>query len=114
MQTRDYVYVGDVARATWIAATAQMPEKGRLDTRAFNIGTGVGTSVLDIARKLQRAVGSDVPVEFAPHRPGEQQESFVNTDKAKAVLGWTPEVSLEEGLATTYQWFAQRMSGAVA
>jgi len=114
LQTRDYVYVGDVARATWIAATGPMPEKGRLDARAFNIGTGVGTSVVDIGRKLQRAAGSDVPVEFAPHRPGEQQESFVNIDKAKAGLGWTPEVSLEEGLATTYQWFAQRMSGAVA
>jgi len=114
LQTRDYVYVGDVARAMLIAATAPMPEKARLDARAFNIGTGVGTSVLDIARKLQRAAGSDVPVEFAPHRPGEQQESFVNVDKARAVLGWTPEVSLEKGLATTYQWFAQRVSGAVA
>ena len=113
-QTRDYVYVGDVARAMLIAATAPMPEKARLDARAFNIGTGVGTSVLDIARKLQRAAGSNVPVEFAPHRPGEQQESFVNVDKARAVLGWTPEVSLEKGLATTYQWFAQRVSGAVA
>jgi len=114
LQTRDYVYVGDVARAMLIAATAPMPEKAGLDARAFNIGTGVGTSVLDIARKLQRAAGSDVPVEFAPHRPGEQQESFVNVDKARAVLGWTPEVSLEKGLATTYQWFAQRVSGAVA
>jgi UDP-glucose 4-epimerase len=114
LQTRDYVYVGDVARAVWVSATAPMPEKGRLDARAFNIGTGVGTSVLDIARKLQRAAGSNLPVEFAPRRPGEQQESFVDAEKARTVLGWTPKVSLEEGLATTYQWFAQRMSGTAA
>lgn len=113
LQTRDYVFVGDVARAMWMAATKPLPDKGRLDARAFNIGTGIGTSVLDVAQKLQEAAGSEVPVEFAPHRPGEQQESFVNVDKAKAILGWTPEVSLEEGLANTYEWFASRARLAV-
>ena len=113
-QTRDYVYVGDVARAVWIAATKPLPDKGRLDARAFNIGTGVGTSVIDIANQLQEVADSNVPVEFAPHRLGEQQESFVNVDKAKAVLGWTPQVSLREGLATTYEWFARRATGTPA
>ena len=112
-QTRDYVFVGDVTRAVWMAATKPLPDKGRLDARAFNIGTGIGTSVLEIAQKLQVAAGSEVPVEFAPHRPGEQQESFVNVDKASALLGWAPEVSLEEGLATTYEWFAARVGTAV-
>jgi UDP-glucose 4-epimerase len=54
-----------------------------------------------------------VPIEFAPHRPGEQQESFVNADKACELLGWEPKVSLQEGLAITYSWFAQRVSGAM-
>jgi len=114
LQTRDYIYVGDVARAAWIAATKPLPEKARLDARAFNIGTGVGTSVLEIAKLLQKAAGSDVPLEFAPHRPGEQQDSFVNVEKAKVALGWTPEVNLMEGLANTYKWFAGRVSGAAA
>ena len=114
LQTRDYVYVGDVARAVFLAATKPLPEKGRMDARAFNIGTGVGTSVIDIARKLQAAAGSDVPVEFAPHRPGEQQESFVNVEKAKQLLGWTPKVSLEEGLSMTYKWSAEQMSEATS
>jgi UDP-glucose 4-epimerase len=113
LQTRDYVYVGDVARAMWLAATSALPEKGRLDARAFNIGTGRGTSVLEIAKLLQQASGSTVPIEFAPHRPGEQQESFVNPDKARDLLDWAPEVSLAEGLTTTYKWFEQRMSGAM-
>lgn len=112
LQTRDYVYVGDVARAVWQAATKPLPDKGRMDARAFNIGTGAGTSVIDIAKRLQAAAGSNVPVEFAPHRPGEQQESFVNVDKAKQLLGWTPEVGLDEGLARSYAWFAEQMSEA--
>jgi UDP-glucose 4-epimerase len=112
LQTRDYVYVGDVARAVYLAATKPLPEKGRMDARAFNIGTGIGTPVIEIAKKLQQAAGSNVPVEFAPHRPGEQQESFVNVEKAKQLLGWTPQVGLEEGLARSYKWFADQMSEA--
>jgi UDP-glucose 4-epimerase len=111
LQTRDYVYVGDVARAVWLAATKPLPEKGRLDARGFNIGTGKGTSVLELARLLQATAGSDVPIEFAPHRPGEQQESFVNVDKARELLNWAPEVTLAEGLTKTYAWFARQRDG---
>ena len=111
LQTRDYVYVGDVARAVWLAATKPLPEKGRLDARAFNIGTGKGTTVLEIATRLQQAARSNVPIEFAPKRPGEQQESFVEVSKARETLGWVPEVSLSEGLAKTYDWFAREMKG---
>ena len=107
LQTRDYVYVGDVARAVWLAATKPLPKKGRLDARAFNIGTGRGTSVLEIAKVLQAAARSDRPIEFAPRRPGEQQESFVDPGKARDLLGWVPEVALAEGLAKTYAWFAR-------
>jgi UDP-glucose 4-epimerase len=113
-QTRDYVYVGDVANAVYIAATKPLPDKGPLDARAFNVGTGKGTSVLEIARLLQEVAGAKVPAEFAPHRPGEQQESFVNADKARDILGWTPQVTLREGLARTFAWFEQQVSGVAA
>jgi UDP-glucose 4-epimerase len=112
LQTRDYVYVGDVARAIYLAATKQLPEKGRLDARAFNIGTGVGTSVLAIAKLLQAAARTVVPLDFAPRRSGEQQESFVDVKKAREVLGWAPEVDLVDGLAKTYAWFAGGAKGA--
>lgn len=108
LQTRDYVYVGDVARAVWLAATKPLPEKGRVDARGFNIGTGKGTSVLEIARLLQETAGSAVPIEHAPRRPGEQQESFVNVDKAGELLAWAPQVTLAEGLAKSYEWFARQ------
>ena len=113
LQTRDYVYVTDVARSVWLAATKPLPEKGRLDARGFNVGTGKGTSVLEIARLLQKSAGSNVPIELAPHRPGEQQESFVNVDKARDLLGWSPEVTLEDGLAKSYDWFSRRHKGAL-
>jgi UDP-glucose 4-epimerase len=104
-QTRDYVFVGDVAAANVAASTAALPEVRRLDDRAINIGTGVETSVLALAAALQRAAGVKVPVEHAPKRDGEQQRSCVKIDKAHRVLGWKPTVSLEAGLAQTYSWF---------
>jgi len=112
LQTRDYVYVGDVARAAYLAATKPLPEKGRLDARAFNIGTGKGTNVLEVAKLLQEVAGTQTPVEFAPRRPGEQQESFVNVDKARELLGWAPQLTLREGLAKTFAWFERQVSGA--
>jgi len=111
LQTRDYVYVGDVARAMFLAATEPLPPKARLDARGFNIGTGKGTSVIEIARLLQDAAGTKVRIEFAPSRPGEQQDSFVNADKARDLLGWTPQVTLAEGVAMTFAWFEQQISG---
>jgi len=111
-QTRDYVHVGDVAEATFAAATAELPRARRVDDRAFNIGTGVGTSVLDLASTLLTAAGATSPIEFAPKRPGEQQHSFLSIDKARDALDWAPRVSLERGLADTYTWFAARRAAA--
>lgn len=107
-QTRDYVYVGDVARAHLRAASIPAIPAGRVDDRAFNLGTQQETSVVDLARTLMRAAGKEVPLEHAPARPGEQRRSVVSIEKAKAGLGWTPEVGLEEGLRRTYDWFASR------
>jgi UDP-glucose 4-epimerase len=113
-QTRDYVYVGDVARAIFMAATNPLPVKGGIDARAFNIGTGRGTSVLELAKVLQTAAGSNVPVAFGPSRVGEVQDSFLTCVKAYELLGWKPEVTLPQGLKRTYAWFAERSSGVRA
>jgi UDP-glucose 4-epimerase len=106
LQTRDYVYVTDVAEATWRASTRALPAPALLDARAFNIGTGVGTPVIRLAEVLRAAAKSNVPVEYAPRRPGEQQESFIDVQKASRLLDWRPTVSLEEGLARSYDSFA--------
>jgi UDP-glucose 4-epimerase len=107
-QTRDYVYVKDVAAAAFLAVTRPLPKQAQLDSRGFNIGTGVGSSVNELARTLLRAAGKEVPIEHAPARPGEQQHSVLNVSKAANVLGWKPSVTFEKGLAETFQWFKAR------
>ena len=107
-QTRDYVYVGDVARAHVLAASRPSIPAGAVDDRAFNLGTGVETSVTDLAQGLIAVSGRAVPMQHAPARPGEQQRSVVSIDKARAGLGWAPAVSLADGLRHTFDWFASR------
>jgi UDP-glucose 4-epimerase len=112
-QTRDYVHVGDVAQATYRAASVDLADASRLDDRAYNVGTGIATSVLDLATTLLDAAGVSVPIELAPKRPGEQQQSFLTVDKATRVLGWSPRISLAHGLGDTYRWFADRETADV-
>ena len=109
-QTRDYVFVEDVARANVAAVTKPLPEAGSVDARAFNIGTSRETSVLELANVLGSIAGSTAPVEHAPARAGELQRSAVRADKAADWLGWRPAVTLRDGLARTYEWFAARQA----
>jgi UDP-glucose 4-epimerase len=104
-QTRDYVYVADVADGVMRAAVAKLPLPERVDARAFNIGTGDGTTVNRLAEALFEVAGRSVPIQFAPARKGEQQHSFLDPAKARHQLGWRPAVTLEQGLAATYRWF---------
>jgi UDP-glucose 4-epimerase len=111
-QTRDYVYVGDVASAFFTASNCALPKAERLDARGFNIGTGVATSVNDLAKTLIRVAGSGVNIEHAPARPGEQMHSVLAIAKAEKELGWRPTVSIEAGLKETFEWFAARQHSA--
>jgi len=97
-QTRDYVYVGDVVRATLAAAGH--------DGGVFNIGTGRETSVVELYDLCRRVAGKEVDAEFAPPRPGELQRSVLDTGRAVDELGWRPERSLEEGLRETWEWIS--------
>jgi UDP-glucose 4-epimerase len=103
-QTRDYVYVEDVADAA--ARALLRPEA----TGVVNIGTGVETSVNAIYARLAREVGVDRPPAHGPARPGEQRRSVLDPSRAKAQLGWTPATSLEEGLQRTVQHFRRAVA----
>jgi UDP-glucose 4-epimerase len=107
-QTRDYVFVKDVARANLAAAERDLPPMAQLDSRAFNVGTGVETSVVELAEIIMRAAGAEAALNFAAARPGELQRSAVSIEKAGRVLGWRPKTALQEGLAETFAWFAAR------
>ena len=97
-QTRDYVYVADVVRATMAAASH--------GAGVFNVGTGVATSVVELYERIQRAAGVERTPEFAAPRPGELQRSVLDPARAGRELGWRPTCSLDEGLAETWRWIA--------
>lgn len=103
-QTRDYVFVEDVARANVAATRCALADPVSIDSRAFNVGTGRETSVVELARQLIEASGQTASVSHAPARAGELQRSSVGIRKAAAELGWRPTVDLAEGLRRTYEW----------
>jgi len=103
-QTRDYVYVGDVARAT-VSAVGQ-------DGGVFNISTGRETSVVELYELCRRAAGSDMEAVHASARLGELQRSFLDPTQAAAELGFTPMVGLDDGLQSTWDWVREKGSGA--
>jgi UDP-glucose 4-epimerase len=103
-QTRDYVYVGDVARANLLAAE-------RSFAGALNVGTGLETDVNALYAGIARAAGSSAAAVHAEARLGEQRRSCVSPAAAEAALGWRPEVPLQEGLARTLAFFEARRGG---
>jgi UDP-glucose 4-epimerase len=96
LQTRDYVYVGDVARAT----TSTLGQ----DSGVFNVGTGRETSVVELYELCAKVAGSDTPAEHAAARLGELQRSFLDPERAAHDLGFSAMVELEDGLRATWDW----------
>lgn len=96
-QTRDYVYVGDVARANVLALNSK--------SGSYNIGTGVETSVNDLVNELGVASGQVFNTEYAAARAGEVLRISLEADLAEEVLGWEPRVFLDEGIRNTWEWF---------
>jgi UDP-glucose 4-epimerase len=95
LQTRDYVYVGDVVSANLAAADSDAGG-------AFNVGLGVQSTVMDIVHLLGQLGGrDDFQAEHAPERPGEIMHIALDATRARQELGWEPKVQLEEGLKRT-------------
>lgn len=104
-QTRDLVYVGDVVRANILAATREEKFAGE----TFNIGTGNRVSNNYILSRF-RTKFPNVEVKNAPARPGDVRDTQADNQFAKYVLGWTPQVSFEEGLERTWEWWGLNTS----
>ena len=99
-QSRDFVYVGDVARASLLALSAG-------DGEGLNIGTGVPTTVNQLYQGICDAAGRRIEPQYGPRRPGDLRTSYLDAAKAQQVLGWQPEVALADGLARTVEYFRQ-------
>lgn len=99
-QEKDYVYVADIAHANLLALEH--------DANAiFCLGTGKGTSVNEIYRVLASIIGYKAEIVHTPKRPGDIRLAYFNCNKAQQVLGWKPEVSLEEGIRATVEFFSR-------
>ena len=109
-QERDYVYVGDVVESNWRASTYRLPAVDDVLSRAWNIGTGRGTSVHDLADRLMAVAGRKVERVAAPARPGELQRSVLDAARARATFGWEPRVPLDQGLERTLAFLAGTMA----
>jgi UDP-glucose 4-epimerase len=105
-QTRDYVYVHDVAAANLVASEMALPDPEGLDEVAFNVGTGRETTVNELAHTLIDISGTEADVEFASARPGELRRSALDVGELRE-LGWSPLHSLREGLQQTYEWISR-------
>jgi len=95
-QTRDFVYVGDCARANLLALHGG-------DGQAYNVGTGVGTSINTLFQMLGSIAGQDLAPRHGPRRPGDVRHSYLACGKIERDLGWRAEVGLYEGLERTYR-----------
>jgi UDP-glucose 4-epimerase len=101
LQTRDYVFVGDVVRANLAALASDY-------CGAVNIGTGTETNVVDLHARLRRLTGRDIAPEHGPAIEGEVRRSVLDCSHTGKVIGWKPSVSLDEGLAATVDFFRSR------
>ncbi|MCL4503713.1 MAG: NAD-dependent epimerase/dehydratase family protein [Deltaproteobacteria bacterium] len=101
LQTRDFVYVGDIVAANLLAL--DYPREG-----IFNIGTGRETDILTLYLELQGILGSSRGPVHGPAKPGEQRRSALDSTRVRELLGWEPQVSLSEGLARTAAAFRER------
>lgn len=102
---RDYVFVSDVVEAIWAA----MCHTG--SPRTFNIGSGTGTSVLQIAQAIEMLTGRILPKNFLPSRPADVPVSILDHALASSELAWKPVVTLPAGLAQMLTWITEDASG---
>lgn len=102
--TRDYLHVSDVADAF---ARALVYEG---DESVFNIGSGVGTSLNDLIAMLERVVGRPLERRYAPGRAFDVPRSILDNARARRELGWSPRVSMEDGLVRTAAWIREQQS----
>ena len=101
---RDYIYVVDLAKAHVKALQKLINESSDTLVDVYNLGTGKGSSVLEVVQAFEKANNVVVPYQICDRRAGDITIAFANADKAEKELGWKAETSLEEALRTTWEW----------
>lgn len=101
---RDYIHVVDLAKAHVIAMKRLIEKKNIEKVEIFNIGTGKGSTVLEVIHAFQKVSGQKLPYKLVERRQGDIIEAYANTTKANEILGWKAQSTLEEALASAWKW----------
>ena len=101
---RDYIHVVDLAKAHVVALKRLLNKKNIDKVETFNLGTGTGSSVLEVITAFEKVSGQKLNYQIVGRREGDITSAYANTDKANTVLGWKAQSSLEESLASAWKW----------
>lgn len=101
---RDYIHVVDLAKAHVVALKRLLDNKNIEKVETFNLGTGTGSSVLEVINAFEKVSNKKLNYQIVGRREGDVTEAYANTDKANNVLGWKAQSSLEEALASAWKW----------
>ena len=101
---RDYIHVVDLARAH-VVSLQRLLDRNNLDkVEIFNLGTGIGSSVLEVINAFEKVSGQKLPYKMVNRRQGDSSSAYAKTDKANNVLGWKTQSTLEEAIASAWKW----------
>jgi len=101
---RDYIHVVDVAKAHVLAMDRLLAGTAEDSYEVFNLGTGTGSTVLEVIKAFEAATGVELKWDFADRRPGDVVAAYADTKKAADVLGWRAELPLEQSMADAWRW----------
>ena len=101
---RDYIHVVDLAKAHVIALERLLNGKNESNFEVFNLGTGRGSSVLEVVNSFQNTTGEKLNYKIVDRRPGDVIAVYADTQKANEILGWKAETTMEEALASAWKW----------
>ena len=101
---RDYIHVVDLAKAHVVALQRLLNKKNINKVETFNLGTGTGSSVLEVINAFEKVSGQKLQYQIVDRREGDITEAFANTEKANNILGWKAASTLEESLASAWKW----------
>ena len=101
---RDYIHVVDLAKAHVAAMQRLLQNKNKEKVETFNVGTGTGSTVLEVIKTFEKVSGKKLPYKIVDRREGDITSAYANTDKANEELGWKALSTLEDGLSSAWKW----------